>query len=71
MQAEYATDIVFKKQADLKPLYEALVNTAIHSVKPDNIATFLGQKLHWNYKVEVSKRLQLKQSKPWYTILLN
>lgn len=48
MQAEYATDIVFKKQADLQSLYETLVRTAIHSVKPENIATFLGQKLHWN-----------------------
>jgi hypothetical protein len=52
MQAEYATDIVFRKQADLKPLYDNLVRTAIHSVKPENIATFLGKKLHPNYQGE-------------------
>lgn len=45
MQAEYATDIVFKKQSGLQPLYRQLVSTAIHTVGPDNIATFLGRKL--------------------------
>jgi hypothetical protein len=44
MQSEYATDIIFKRQSDLGPLYESLVRTAIHSVKPENIATFLGRK---------------------------
>jgi len=60
MQAEYATDIVFKKQADLQPLYETLVRTAIHSVKPENIATFLGQKLHWNYKGEMGNNFNTR-----------
>ncbi|HUK99812.1 MAG TPA: MarR family transcriptional regulator [Nitrospirota bacterium] len=50
MQVEYATDIVFKKQSDLHTLYEQIVRTAIHSVKPENIATFLGRKLHGNYQ---------------------
>jgi len=45
MQIEYATDIVFRRQQDLAPIYEELVRTAIHSVKPDNVATFLGRKL--------------------------
>ena len=53
MQAEYATDIVFKRQQDLRPLYETLVRTAIHAVKPDNVATFLGRKLHGSYKDEL------------------
>lgn len=53
MQAEYATDIVFKRQSDLKLLYEPLVRTAIHSVKPDHIATFLGGKLHWKFGGEI------------------
>jgi hypothetical protein len=47
-QVEYATDIVFKKQADLRLLYDPIVRTAIHSVKPENIATFRGRKLHGN-----------------------
>jgi hypothetical protein len=52
-QVEYATDIVFKKQKDLASLYSVLVRTAIHAVKADNVATFLGRKLHGNYEGEV------------------
>jgi len=52
-QAEYATDIVFRRQTDLEPIYESLSRTAIHAVKPDNVATFLGRKLHGNYQDEV------------------
>lgn len=53
MQVEYATDIIFRRQQDLQPLYETLVRTAIHAVKPDNVATFLGRKINGNYKDEV------------------
>jgi hypothetical protein len=34
MQCEYATDIVFKKQEELKPIYDQLISNAIHTVKP-------------------------------------
>ena len=60
MQAEYATDIIFKRQADLKLLYEPLVRWAIHSVKPDNIASFLGGKLHWNYQGEMGNNFNTR-----------
>lgn len=53
MQVEYATDIMFRRQQDLRPLYEMLVHTAIHAVKPDNVATFLGRKLHAAYEDEL------------------
>lgn len=53
MQVEYATDIVFKRQEYLAPLYDELVRTAIHAVKADDIATFLGRKLNGNYQDEV------------------
>jgi len=53
MQVEYATDIVFKRQEDLAPIYEELVRTAIHSVKPDHVATFLGRKLTDAYQDEL------------------
>jgi len=53
MQAEYATDIVFRRQRDLAPLYEALTRTAIHTVKAEHVATFLGRKLTGNYKDEL------------------
>ena len=60
MQAEYATDIVFKKQADLQAIYEQLISTAIHTVKPDNIATFLGRKLHANYQGEAGNHYHVR-----------
>lgn len=53
MQVEYATDLVFQRQEEMAPLYDALVHTAIHAVKPDHVATFLGRKLHGNYQDEV------------------
>ena len=60
MQAEYATDIIFKNQEDLKVIYETLVRTAIHSVKPENIASFLGQKLHGNYQGEMGNKFNTR-----------
>ncbi|MBC8203897.1 MAG: MarR family transcriptional regulator [FCB group bacterium] len=53
MQAEYATDIIFKRREDLQAIYGNLIRTAIHTVKPDNIATFLGRKLHAKYQGEM------------------
>jgi hypothetical protein len=45
MQVEYATDLLFTDAASLADLYEVLVRTAIHAVKADHVATFLGRKL--------------------------
>jgi hypothetical protein len=53
MQTEYATDIVFKHREDLRVLYEALVRTAVHTVKAEQVAMFLGRKLHGNYLDEL------------------
>src|SRR5499426_805421 len=44
MQVEYATDLVFRSQAVLKPLYEQLSRQAILTVKAEHVATFLGHK---------------------------
>lgn len=60
MQAEYATDIKFKKQDDLQLIYDSLIHTAIHTVKPDNIATFLGRKLTNNYNGEVGNHYHVR-----------
>ena len=60
MQVEYATDIVFKRQQDLQAIYPHLLETLIHSVKPENIATFLGQKLHGNYQGEMGNRFNVR-----------
>jgi hypothetical protein len=53
MQVEYATDIVFRRQQELAPIYEALVRTAIHAVKAEDVATFLGRKLYGQYRDEL------------------
>jgi hypothetical protein len=56
MQAEYATDVVFKSQATLQAFYPHLLETLIQAVKPADIATFLGRKLHGNYQDEMGNR---------------
>lgn len=60
MQAEYATDIVFKNQKALQALYAPLLEILIHSVKPENIASFLGQKLHGNYQGEMGNNFNVR-----------
>lgn len=56
MQVEYATDIVFKEQAVLQSFYAHLVERLIQTIKPVDIATFLGRKLHGNYEGEMGNR---------------
>ena len=60
MQQEYATDIVFKKQEYLKPIYDDLIATAIHTVKPANIATFFSQKIHTLYEGEIGNNYNIR-----------
>ena len=59
-QVEYATDLVFRRQSELQPLYETLTHTAIHAVKPDHVATFLGRKLNDNSQDEVGNRFNTR-----------
>jgi hypothetical protein len=60
MQCEYSTDIVFYKQGDLKILYEQLIEKAIHSVKPENIISFLGKKMHGKYEGEIGNNYHVR-----------
>jgi hypothetical protein len=53
MQVEYATDVVFRRQAEFQPLYEAIVRTAVHVIKAEHVATFLGRKLTGAYRGEI------------------
>ena len=39
---------MFKQSCDLEPLYDEIIRTAVFTVKPDNIATFLGQRITYN-----------------------
>jgi hypothetical protein len=59
-QCEYATDVVFKRQADLAVIYDTLTRTAVHTVKPDNIATFLGKKLNPQFEGESGNRYNIR-----------
>jgi len=56
LQAEYATDLVFKDRETLQAFYPSLLETLTHAVKPADIATFLGRKLNGNYQGEVGNR---------------
>jgi hypothetical protein len=56
MQAEYATDLVFKNRDTLQAFYPHLLETLTHAVKPADIATFLGRKLNGNYQDEMGNR---------------
>ena len=77
MQAEYATDIVFKHAEDLKPIYETLIKKAIHTVEPESITMFLGKKLDGHTLAEIgtdykfSKRIKgmrIKHYMGWASI---
>lgn len=59
-QAEYATDIVFKRREDLAPLYEHLVRTAVHAVRAEHVATFLGRKLDPRYLGEAGNDFNIR-----------
>ena len=52
MQVELATDVIFRRQADFQPLYQAIVRTAVHALKAEQVATFLGRKLTSNFNGE-------------------
>jgi len=61
MQAEYATDLVFTQPSTLQAFYPHLLETLIQAVKPADIATFLGRKLHGNYQGEMGNRFNMRQ----------
>jgi hypothetical protein len=57
MQIEYATDLVFRSQAVLQPLYEQLSRQAILTVKAEHVATFLGRKITPQLAQEIGSHL--------------
>ena len=60
MQAEYATDLVFKRQRTLQAFYPHLLEALIQAVKPADVATFLGRKLNGNYQGEMGNRFNVR-----------
>ena len=55
-QVEYACDILFKSEGALKPLYNNIVKTAMHTVTPDSIANFLGKRFSVLFEGEAGSR---------------
>jgi len=60
MQCEYSTDIVFKSQKDLQVIYGKILQTAIHTVKPENIVSFLGKKPSPLFKGEIGNQYHVR-----------
>jgi len=56
MQVEYSTDLIFRSEATLKPLYEQLSRQAVLAVKAEQVASFLGKKLTPQLAQEVGSR---------------
>jgi hypothetical protein len=53
MQVEFASDVVFRRQAQFQPLYGAIVRTAVHIIQAEHVAMFLGHKLTGNFQDEL------------------
>jgi hypothetical protein len=55
-QCEYSLDIVFKNQGELSPIYDNIIKTAMYTITPDNIATFLGKRMTVKFEGEAGNR---------------
>jgi hypothetical protein len=63
-QAEFSTDILFKKANSFKALYEKMVSHSIVATSCTDVLKFLEKKLHGNFQGEVntsSKKLKIKR----------
>ncbi len=56
MQVEYSTDLVFRSEATLRPLYEQISREAVLSVKAEQVASFLGKKITALLAQEIGSR---------------
>jgi len=56
MQVEYSTDLMFRSEATLKPLYEQLSRQAVLAVKAEQVANFLGKKITPQLAQEIGSR---------------
>ncbi len=60
MQSEYATDIVFQDRETLSPIYEELVRTLAHAVKPNQLSMFLGRRLDPRFEGELGSQFSTR-----------
>ena len=56
MQVEYSTDLIFRSETTLKPLYESLARQAVLAVKAEQVASFLGKKITPQLAQEIGSR---------------
>ena len=59
-QAEYATDVTFHSQKTLESIYDPLIRLAIHTIRVEHVATFLGKKLNTNFQNEAGNRFDVR-----------
>ena len=55
-EIEYSLDVVFKNPETLKPLYDNIIETAMHTITPENIANFLGKRFSLQFEGEAGSR---------------
>ena len=60
MQVECSTDLAFRSEATMKPLYAAISREAILSVKAEQVMTFLGKKMTPQLAQELDSRLSTR-----------
>jgi len=56
MQVEYSSDLIFRSETILKPLYEQLSREAVLAVKAEQVASFLGKKITALLAQEIGSR---------------
>src|SRR5262249_15366552 len=60
MQVEYATDLVFRSVATLRPLYQHLARESVLSVKAEQIASFLGRQISPQLAQEIGSQFSTR-----------
>jgi hypothetical protein len=60
MQIEWSTDLAFRSEAVMKPLYEAISREAIVSVKAEQVMGFLSKKMSPSLAQELDSRLSTR-----------
>ena len=55
-EVEYSYDIIFKNADVLKPVYDNIITTAMHTITPENIANYLGKRFSFQFEGEAGSR---------------
>jgi len=55
-EVEYSYDIIFADYDTLKPIYDNIITTAMHTITPENIANYLGKRFSFQFEGEAGSR---------------